>query len=115
MCYSGLFKRIIPFALTFAVGLFLASFFVSIALPCAGWRDERRMNRANEFKQLRMDYERLQEKYRSVQRENEELRKRASDWDDGFMEDAVPPVDLETHHPPAPPRPPKEPRLRIER
>ena len=33
MCCKGFFKRIVPFFLTFAVGLFIASFFVTIAAP----------------------------------------------------------------------------------
>ena len=33
MCCKGFTKRILPFFLTFAVGLFIASFFVSIAVP----------------------------------------------------------------------------------
>ena len=33
MCCQGFSKRVLPFFLTFAVGLFIASFFVSIAAP----------------------------------------------------------------------------------
>ena len=33
MYYKGLLKRIVPFFLTFAAGLFIASFFVTIARP----------------------------------------------------------------------------------
>ncbi len=33
MCCKGFTKRVLPFFLTFAVGLFIASFFVSIAAP----------------------------------------------------------------------------------
>ncbi|HUR98475.1 MAG TPA: hypothetical protein VMZ26_10460 [Pyrinomonadaceae bacterium] len=114
MCYTGLFKRIIPFALTFAAGLFLASFFVSIGLPTSRWRVERRFNRFQESQQLRRDYENLREKYRELQVENDELRKR-SDAADFFIPNAVPPVDLEEHHPPQPPPPPRQPkRMRVE-
>jgi len=108
MCYTGLFKRIIPFALTFAVGLFIASFFVSIAFPGERWRSGRRAHKWSELKQLRMDNEELREKNRSLRTQNEEMRKK--DWDvEPFMEDAVPPVDVEAHHPP--PRRPKQPQF----
>lgn len=46
MCSKGLVKRFVPFFLTFAVGLFIASFFVSIAAPNfqfnRGWRNNHR-------------------------------------------------------------------------
>lgn len=32
-CSKGLIKRVLPFFLTFAVGLFIASFFVTVAAP----------------------------------------------------------------------------------
>jgi hypothetical protein len=33
MCCKGFVKRVLPFFLTFAVGLFIASFFVTVAAP----------------------------------------------------------------------------------
>ena len=33
MCYKGFLKRILPFFLTFALGLLIASFFVTIKVP----------------------------------------------------------------------------------
>ena len=114
MCYTGLFKRIVPFALTFAAGLFLASFFVSIGLPTSRWRVERRFNRFQETQQLRRECETFREKYRALQAENEELRRRA-DAAEFLIPNAVPPVDLEEHHPPQPPAPPRQPkRLRVD-
>ena len=107
MCYTGLLKRIVPFALTFAVGLFLASFFVSLALPGEAWRTERRINKANELRQLRMDFQRLEERYREVRQENEELKKKSRDWDSDDLMDEVPPVGFEAHHPPPPRRDPR--------
>ena len=105
MCYTGLFKRIIPFALTFAVGLFIASFFVSIAFPGERWRSGRRAHKWSELKQLRMENEELREKYRSLLTQNEELREK--DWDgECFI-----PVDVELHHPQPPPRRPKQPQF----
>jgi hypothetical protein len=110
MCYTGLVKRIIPFALTFAVGLFIASFFVSLTFPGVRWRSERRMNRFHEMQQLRMDNDDLREKCRSLRRENEELRRSVGGLE-LVIPDAVPPVDLEEHKPPTPPKRPKQPRF----
>lgn len=107
MLYTGLFKRIIPFVLTFAVGLFIASFFVSIALPSLGnWREGRRSRSCHEKRQIRMEVNELRERVRSLRRENEELR-RSSDVK-LMLEDAVPPVELEAPHPPRRPKHPRQ-------
>ena len=47
MCCKGFIKRVFPFFLTFAVGLFIASFFVTIAAPSfqfknRNWRSNHR-------------------------------------------------------------------------
>jgi hypothetical protein len=65
MQIMGLVKRIAPFFLTFALGLFVASFFVSIALPNIrvnrGWRKHKEYDRKIEFEnqQLREENSRL--------------------------------------------------------
>ncbi len=112
MCYTSLIKRIIPFALTFAVGLFVASFFVSIAFPNPSWRSGRRFNRFHEIQRLRVENDELREKLRQARMSNEELRRNIDDSDFAIPE-AVPPVDLGDHHPPPPPRKPKQPRFEI--
>ena len=66
MCCKGFFKRVAPFFLTFAVGLFIASFFVSIAAP--NFRFRRGINkhreydrqRETELRQLRIEKSRLE-------------------------------------------------------
>jgi hypothetical protein len=111
MHYSALLKRIIPFVLTFAAGLFLASFFVSIAFPGERWRSGRHNHRFYHKQQLRLENEDLREKNRLLRLENEELRKKAADWDvDAFIKEAVPPVDFEGHH--HPPKRPERPRAK---
>ena len=107
MLYTGLFKRIIPFVLTFAAGLFIASFFVSIALPSFGnWREGRRSRHWQEKRQVRMEMEELRERVRSLTRENEELRRNSDvKW---MLENAVPPVELEAPHPPRRPKHPRQ-------
>jgi hypothetical protein len=109
MCYTGLFKRIIPFVLTFAGGLFLASIFVPVGLPTSRMRVERNFSRHPETQQLRRDVDNLREKCRALEAENEELRRTLGDVD-FVIPDAVPPVDFEAHHPPQPPPPPSQPK-----
>ena len=61
MCCQGFVKRVVPFFLTFAVGLFIASFFVTIAAPTfqfqnRGWRKNHRQydrQREAEIQRLR--------------------------------------------------------------
>lgn len=108
MLYTGLFKRIIPFVLTFAAGLFIASFFVSLAFPTFPARSERRWSGdCHGKRQLQKENQELRDRMRSLELENEALR-RMPDADE-FLSDAVPPVALDEHHPPAPPKKPKHP------
>ena len=115
MCYTRLFKRIIPFALTFAAGLFLASFFVSVGLPADRWRNSRRFNRYQEMQQLRLENDRLRDQLRDARLQNEQLRQSSHDLTIYGELPIIPPVDFEEHHPPPPPRRPDQPKLRIER
>ena len=115
MCYTGLFKRFVPFVLTFAAGLFLASFFVSIGLPTSRWRVERRYNRFQEMQQLRLENDRLSDQLRDARLQNEQLRQNSHDMSVFGEIPMIPPVDFEEHHPPPPPRRPDQPKLRIER
>jgi len=113
MCYTGLLKRFVPFFLTFAAGLFIASFFVSIALPEGNWRSRRGFNKRQEFQRLQIENQELRDQLRLERIQNEELRRmRGSENLDFVIPDAVPPVSLEEpHHPPAPPKRPKQPRF----
>ena len=58
MCSKDFVKRVVPFFLTFAVGLFIASFFVSIAAPNfqfnRGWRKHRQYHRTIESENQRL-------------------------------------------------------------
>ncbi len=111
MCYTGLIKRIIPFALTFTVGLFVASFFVSIAFPNPSWRNGRRIHRFHEIQRLRVENDELREKLRQARIDNEALR--SINNTDFVIPEVAPPVSHEMHHPPPPPRKPKQPRTEI--
>ena len=61
MCNKSFVKRIVPFFLTFAVGLFIASFFVTVAAPNfrfnGGWRKHREYHRQMEFENQRLKEE----------------------------------------------------------
>jgi len=65
MCCVGFVKRIVPFFLTFAVGLFIASFFVTVAapsfqIPNRGWRrNHRQYDRQMELENQRLRDENL--------------------------------------------------------
>jgi len=65
MCCKGFIKRVVPFFLTFAVGLFIASFFVTIAapsfqMPNRGWRkNHRQYDRQRELEIQRLREENL--------------------------------------------------------
>lgn len=74
MCCKGFIKRVAPFLLTFAVGLFIASFFVAIAAPNfqfrrGGFNRHREYDRQREaeFRQLREENSRLE---RELERQN---------------------------------------------
>ena len=96
MQIMGLVKRIAPFFLTFALGLFVASFFVSIALPNVrvnrGWKKHREYHRKIEF-----ENQRLREENFRLKREAME-RKAQLDINIEDINDLVPPP------PPLPPR-----------
>lgn len=69
MRFLALIKRFIPFFLTFALGLFIASFFVSVAAPSFNFKNRGWKHR--EYHRLRYENERLRERVRRL--ENERL------------------------------------------
>ena len=110
MFYTGLFKRIIPFVLTFAAGLFIASIFVPLAVPnFSTWRESRRSRGCHEKRQLRIENDQLRERNLTLQAENEELKRGHSHWGDPASIEVLPLPDLDEHKPPHPPRKPKHP------
>jgi hypothetical protein len=109
MCNSskGLLKRFIPFFLTFAAGLLIASFFVPVTAPSFG-RGRGKRHRA-QHEQMERDIQRLREENLNLKMELKEARERSIDWSTGefpLMDAPVPPVAFEA---PAPPPPPKAP------
>lgn len=106
MLYTGLFKRVIPFVLTFALGLVLASLFGAALLPSFDTgREGRRARRCQDRQELLREIEHLNEELRDLKME----KLRNSSWKGEELKLTVPPVDIEPHHPPAPPKRPKNP------
>jgi hypothetical protein len=68
-------KRFVPFLLAFVLGLFVASFFVSVGLPKFNNYERRGWKRHSEYN-CRMRYERdnLRFQLESQRRENERMR-----------------------------------------
>lgn len=76
MQFIGIIKRAVPFVITLAVGLFIASFFVSLASPS--------------FNGFRKNGESRWSKYRELKQENRRLRSENQRLRDQIGELAVP-------------------------
>ena len=99
MCCKGFFKRVFPFFLTFAVGLFIASFFVSIAAPSFPFNRGRRNHRQYD-QRIELENQQLREENARLKREASERNKRDMtnyDFENDF--DIPPPPSI-----PPPPR-----------
>ncbi len=97
MCCKGFLKKVVPFFLTFAVGLFIASLFVSVAAPSfsfkkRGWGKHREHQRQikSENRELRLENSRLEQKIRELEQQKD--LKQTFEWDD--MNIDVPPPML---------------------
>ena len=93
MNFMSLVKRIAPFMLTFAVGLFIASFFVTVAAPNFQFRRGGFKRHREYDRQMQTENERLRQ-------ENERLIKRMAEMEnrDRFIE-----PDFDVVVPPPPP------------
>lgn len=106
MLYKGVFKRVIPFFLTFAAGLFITSLFIPVAAPNFNWRHHRGSSfKYREYKRLKMENRELRNEKHRLQRDLEEARRSAAVH---HLELGVPPVPTaELDAPPPPPAPRK--------
>src|SRR5258708_20763220 len=102
MCCKGIFKRLAPFFLALAAGIFIASIFVDVSSPF-GFRP-RRMERWRENQQLRMENDQLRSENQCLRRQISARRLDSVDSRDEFT---IPPVPAP--HVDAPPPPPKLP------
>lgn len=101
MYILGIIKRFAPFFLTFVLGLFIASFFVTISAPQFNFKARSgRKHHHNNF--LRSENQRLQQRNDYLERRNAELERMNNKFTPNFESLEVPP-------PPMPPMPPKAP------
>lgn len=107
--YKGLFSRILPFFLTFAAGLFIASFFVTIASPSFNFR--RGSNKYREVQRLRTENVELKRSNCELRKQNDELRRNTSETITQTVED----FPFEVDAPPPPPAPKTLRQSRFER
>lgn len=106
MYYKGLLKRIVPFFLTFAAGLFIASFFVTIATPSFnGFR--RGSNKHREIQRLKTELNETKKENCDLKKQIREIKQDSDNIE--FGDYSVPPVNLDA--PPAPPKAPRHPRF----
>ena len=99
MCNKGFLKRMLPFFATFALGIFIASFFVSVG-PRFGF-GEKRMHRFQEMQRLQLENEELRE-------ENLRLKTNHQDFDPMELKDEGSTLDgsrILRISPPPPPAP----------
>ncbi|MBV9242199.1 MAG: hypothetical protein JO314_09350, partial [Acidobacteria bacterium] len=71
MSYKAVLKRLLPFAATFCVAVFITSFFVDLHRPRFG---EWRMRRYNECQRLRFENEQLRNENLRLRNEMENRR-----------------------------------------
>ncbi len=70
MCCKGFVKRIVPFFLTFAVGLFIASFFVTVAAPSFQFKSRNwKRNHRQYDRQMELENQRLRDENLRLRRE----------------------------------------------
>lgn len=110
MLYKGVLKRGLPFFLTFAAGLFIASFFVTVASPSFSF--PRKSHKFREIQRLREENRDLKKTNCELRKQLEEMR-RASETTDLNRLDEISVFEADAPPPPPPPRKPH--RVVIER
>ena len=98
MLIKGFLKRFAPFFIALALGLFVASFFVTVAAPSfrfnGNWRRHREYHRRLEYENQRLREENFRLRREAMERDSRRKMKRADD-----IHELVPPP------PPLPPAP----------
>ncbi len=99
MSYLQIFKRVIPFFLTFAAGLLIASIFVPITAP--NFRSAERGGKWRHHKECKRDKESLRRENSRLREELNQLRRDKANIEFRTLEYGVPEIRIEA---PAPPR-----------
>lgn len=73
MQFIGIIKRVIPFIITFAAGLFIASFFVSLSVPSFDSVRKNRSERWGKHSRLKTEVEQLRREKRQLEVQIEEM------------------------------------------
>lgn len=102
MSYLQIFKRIIPFFLTFAAGLLIASIFVPIGAP--NFRSAERGGKWRHHKECKRDKESLRLENDRLRQELEALRNEIDAAKFSDLKYSVPEIRIEAPMPPPPPR-----------
>jgi hypothetical protein len=101
MVKKGWIKRLLPFVATFAIGVFIASFFVDLSRPRMGFRGPGR--RWQEMQRMRFENEELKNENLRLRNEMENMR-----WEPQHSGDVleIPKPGLDEWSVPPPPPPP---------
>jgi len=92
MCCKGFLKRLVPFFLALAVGLFIASFFVTIAAPRFSFKSrDYRKNHRQYHHQIESENQRLKVENLRLKKELSEKERREIIVSDLEYLDAPPP------------------------
>jgi len=104
MSYLAVFKRVIPFFLTFVGGLLIASIFVPITAPSFP-RSEERQGRWRHHRECKREKESLRRENLRLRQELEQVYRNAADAEFRNLKLSVPEVTVEV--PAVPPPPPR--------
>lgn len=104
MFYKGFIKRIVPFFLTFAAGLLIASIFVPLSFPNLKM-PSRGSHKYREVQRLRSELKESRKENCDLKKKNRELEQNAINTEFDF--DGVPPVAIDAPPPPPAPRAPR--------
>lgn len=104
MSYLAIFKRVVPFLLTFAAGLLIASIFIPISAPSFRNNDGGGRRCRDHKRQMISEIESLREERDRLRDEVEQLRQDAESGSFKNLKYVVPPeIKIEVPAPPAPP------------
>jgi len=98
----GWLKRALPFLATFAVGVFVASFFVNISGHSSGYKSYKNKCRT-ELRELRIENEYLREENQQLLERHDTLRQYPVDPSLGFEGEDFELPNVEAPMPPPPP------------
>lgn len=91
---KGLLKRMLPFFATFALGIFIASFFVNIGGTSSGHRKSGKCR--HELRDLRFEYEQQREEIRLLREQLDDVQMGTTTLDGEL------PLDIDIPLPPPP-------------